>query len=242
MDDEDFLDAVEADNANLTVPDKAEEPVVEPAPDTPTPEPSPAPTPEPVPTPEAKPDPGYVPINVVLDERDKRKKLEAENAQLRAQQQQPQPAAPDVWADPEGYNQFQEQKVQQALYQQNLRWSERIATSEHGAETVQKAKDWATSRCDEDPYFNAKVAASPDPIAFAVAEWQREQIASQVTPQDLTEFQAWKQAQAQIQAITPSASPTIPPRSLAGAPSAGGVMSEVAQSDDEIFGEVFSRK
>lgn len=241
MDDEDFLAAVEADNANTPV-EEPKEPASAPEPEA-APEPiAPEPAPLAPPVVEAKPEPGFVPLNVVLDEREKRQKLEAENAQLRAQQAQPQPKTPDRWEDPEGHDAFQEQKIQQALYQQNLRWSERIATSEHGAETVQKAKEWGYARCAEDPYFNAKVAASPDPIGFAVAEWQREQIASQVTPADLASFQAWKAAQAELQAIPPNPSPSIPPRSLASAPSAGGVMTQVDQSDEEMFAETFSRK
>lgn len=248
MDDDDFLAAVEADNVNTPVEETVEQPVQV---ETQTPEAEPAPEPaqEPVapfeaPVVEHKPDPGFVPITVVLDERDKRQRAEQELAQFRAAQQQPQ-AVPDQWEDPEGFQAHQDQKVQAALYQQNLRWSERIAASEHGKETVDQAKQWGIGRCDADPYFNAKVAASDDPIGFVVSEWKREQIAAQVTPDDFAQFQAWKAAQAQIQAPSsaqPAASPppsrSVPPRSLASAPSAGGVMSEVVQSDEEIFREV----
>lgn len=252
MDDDDFLAAVEADNAHEPV----EEPAIEaeaPLELTEEAQPEPqqvTPAPEPVAQPEAKPEPQQVPISVMLDERDKRKaaderaaRLEAEIAEFRAQQQ-PQ-ANPDIWEDPDGYQATQDQK----LYQQNLRWSERIASIQHGAETVAEAKEWGINRCNTDRYFNAKVAGSDDPVGFVVSEWKREQIASQVTPDDFAQFQAWKQAQAQIQTPAPSsaaADPTpprsVPPRSLASAPSAGGVMSEVVQSDDEIFEETFSRK
>lgn len=240
MDDDDFLAAVEADNAGAPV----EEPKEDPAPLELTEEAPPEPQAEPPvePEPEAKPEPQHVPITAMLDERDKRKALEQELAQLRASQQQQQPqAVPDVFEDPDGFAAYQDQKVQQALYQQNLRWSERTATIEHGAETVNQAKDWAVARCDADPYFNAKVAASPDPIGFAVSEWKREQIASQVTPEDLTQFQAWKAAQAQLDASAqPSAATTTsprtpPPRSLASAPSAGNVLTEVEPTEEDIF-------
>jgi hypothetical protein len=252
MEDEDFLAAVEADNVNAPVAEEIVEQPVEAPEQVETPaEPIEAPV-EPAsplepPVVEHKPDPGFVPITVVLDERDKRQKLEQQLALLQAQQQPP--AIPDQWEDPEGYAAHQDQKVQAALYQQNLRWSERIAASEHGKETVDQAKSWGIQRCDTDPYFNAKVANSDDPIGFVVSEWKREQIASQVTPDDFAQFQAWKQAQAQIQAPAPSqqaATPTpsrsVPPRSLASAPSAGGVATEPDQSDEEIFAETFSRK
>lgn len=246
MDDEDFLAAVEADNKGV------EEPKEEPAPLELTEEAPPEPEaaqPEPQPEPEAKPEPQTAPISALLDERDKRKALEAELAQYRARQQQQQPeAVPDMFEDPDGFAAYQDQKVQAALYQQNLRWSERTATIEHGAETVSTAKDWGFQRCEADPYFNAKVAASPDPVGFVVSEWKREQIASQVTPEDLTQFQAWKAAQAQLQAQTAQPAPTptpsqsAPPRSLASAPSAGSVMTEPVPSDEEIFADTFARK
>lgn len=256
MDDDDFLAAVEADNVSAPVEEIEEQPVTAPEqvetpaepiePEQPAPEPA---SPLQAPVVETKPDPGFVPLTVVLDEREKRQKLEAEIAQIRAAQQTQQPqAVPDQWEDPEGYAAFQDQKVQAALYQQNLRWSERIAASEHGKETVDQAKQWGIERCDADPYFNAKVAASEDPIGFVVSEWKREQIAAQVTPDDFAQFQAWKQAQAQLQAPAPqSAAPqpspsrSIPPRSLASAPSAGGVMSDVIQSDQDIFEEVIPK-
>jgi hypothetical protein len=247
MDDEDFLAAVEADNANVPV----EEPSEAPAEETPlelTEEapPAPAETPAEPAQPEARPEPQNVPITALLDERDKRKALETELAQFRAQQQPQQ--APDMFEDPDGYAAYQDRKVQAALYDTNLRWSERVATVEHGAETVGQAKEWGLARCDADPYFNAKVAASPDPVGFVVSEWKREQVASQVTPEELTQFQAWKAAQAAIQNPPPPSAAetppprTIPPRSLASAPSAGGIATEPEQSDEEMFAEVIPKR
>ena len=243
-DDSDFLDAIEADNKGEPV--KAEEPVAEaPSPEPVIEEPAAPPAPEPVieeaeaPKPEAQ----QVPITALLDERDKRKALEAELAQFRATQQ-PAEQVPDRWEDPEGYEAFQEQRIQTALYQQNLQWSERIATIQHGEETVSEAKKWGIERCGADPFFNAKVAASPDPVDYIVSEWKREQIASQVNPDEFKQFQAWKAAQSAIQPPPqPAAAPSrsTPPRSLASAPSAGGIMTEVAQSDEEIFGEIFGK-
>lgn len=247
MEDDDFLAAVEADNANVRVEEPTEEPapleLTEEAPQEPVQAETPA---EPTPQPEVAPEPQTAPITALLDERERRQaekaradKLEAELAQFRASQQPQQ--VPDRWEDPEGFDAYQDQKVQAALYQQNLRWSERTATIEHGAETVNQAKDWGFARCDQDPYFNAKVAASPDPVGFVVSEWKREQIASQVTPEDLTQFQAWKAAQAQLQASTapegapPNSPRTAPPRSLASAPSAGNVLTEVEPTEEDIF-------
>lgn len=248
MQDEDFLAAVEADNEGTPVADvidttPAAEPAVEKAAIEPVAEPTVLPA-----MPEPQPEVQHAPLAALLDERDKRKAAEQELARFRAQQPQQQPqAAPDPIDDPEGYSSFQDQKVQQALYATNLQWSERIATIQHGGETVTKAKEWGITRCDADPYFNAKVAASPDPVGFVVSEWKRDQIASNVNDTDYEQFLAWKTAQAQIQqppatGPAPPTSPAIPPRSLASAPSAGTILTEPAQSDEEIFAETFARK
>lgn len=243
MEDEDFLAAVEADNANVPEADETVEPVetvVTPEPET---EPAPVAEIEPVVQEQVQPAPQHVPLAAMLDERDKRKALEAELAQFRAQQAQQQPEpAPDMFEDPDGYRNYQDQKVAQTAYQMNLRWSERIASIQHGEETVSQAKQWGYDRCNSDPYFNAKVASSEDPVGFVVSEWKREQIASSVTPDDFEQFKAWKAAQAQIQPTPPQVPRAIPPRSLASAPSAGGIMTEVQQTDEEIFAETFSKE
>lgn len=235
MEDEDFLNELETDTPEV-VEQQPEAAVAEPQPE---PEPQP-PVVEKVEEP--KPEPQHVPITALLDERDKRRSLEQELQRLReAQKPVEQPARPDMFEDPEGYEAYQEQKVQQQIYQTNLQWSERIATVQHGEETVSQAKQWGFERCNNDPYFNAKVAASPDPYGFVIAEYKREQIASNVTPDDFAQFQAWRAAQTQLQADTKPV-PQVPPRSIASAPSAGGILTEVTPSDEEIFAETFERK
>lgn len=249
MDDNDFLAAVEADNEGTPVVEAVETPqqdttVVVEAPeaevlvlDTPAP-----------PEPPKQDDAADGRLAALLDERDKRKALEAKLAQYeqRQQQQAQQVQTPDPYEDPEGFAAAQEARVSQALYQSNLQWSERIASMQHGEETVKAAKDWGFQRCETDPYFNAKVAASPDPVGFVVTEFKREEIASKVTPDEFAQFQAWKQAQTQLQQAAPAAPSTtaspIPLRSLASAPSAGSILTEPVQSDEEVFNEVIGKR
>ena len=203
MDDEDdFLAAVEADNKSI-----AEEPKPEPVKVevevTEAPEPTPQPEPveqaaepevleltEPVPgTP--KPEPGFVPIAAMLDARDKQKAAEARLAQIEQQRIQQQPVqAPDPYEDPEGFAEFQQAQVGSALYQMNLRYSEKLAKVEHGAEIVEAAKQWGFAKCDTDPHFNAKVATSEDPIGLVVSEYRRDEIASKVNMPEFEQFQA----------------------------------------------------
>ena len=249
MDDDDFLAAVEADNASMTV---TEEPKAETPPEPKSPEPEApaellldtlAPT-----TPETKKSDDAAAegrLIALLDTRDKLRSAEAELARFREREAQPV-QMPDAYEDPEGFADARDAVNQQALYKQKLFFSERLAAVEHGAETVRTAKDWGVTRCDTDPYFNAKVAASEDPIGFVVAEYKREEIASKVTPDDFTQFQAWKAAQSQMQqtpnGVPPNPTSAIPTRSLASAPSAGSILTEPVQSDEEAFNEVLPRR
>lgn len=242
MEDEDFLSEIGKDEAEAI--EQPVEPVVEETPAETVAEPAPA---EPAAEP-AKPEPGFVPFAAVLDERDKRKKLEQENEDLRKRTQAPvEPTPlPDMFEDPQGYTQALAQTFEQRLYQQQLQMSERFARNQHGDEVTDAALAWASARCDNDPYFNAQVRASNDPVGHAVREYQRDQIVTSVTPDDFQQFMAWKTAQTGLQqqpAPTETASPAKhPPKSLATAPSAGSVTTEPVQTDEEIFDETFARK
>lgn len=240
MEDEDFLAEIGKDDE--AVVETPAEPVVE-TPAEPVAEPVVVETPaEP-----AKPEPGFVPFAAVLDERDKRKELQAEIERMRQAQPAPTPQAiPDMFEDPEGYTSALATTFEQKLYQQQLNMSDRFAQNQYGEELTTAAKQWAFEKCNTDPYFNAKVRESGDPVGYAVKEYQRDQIVSTVTPDDFKQFTAWKQAQAGLTpAPTAQETPSPakpPPRSLASAPSAGPAANEPVQSDEEIFAETFARK
>ena len=261
MDDEDFLAAVEADNAGAPaedpkpepIPAKAEESAQKPEQSAST-EPAPV---EPAPQPEAvvvepkAPEPGYAPITALLEERDKRKAVEAELAHYRAQQAQAQQQVqiPDRYEDPEGYEAYQEARVQQVILNQALNTSERFARKEYGPETVEAAKQWALQRYAQDPLYQQQVLSDPDPYERVVKDYRREQVFAKVQdPSEFDAFLAWKAAQGQLQqqqaasAAPPNVTPAIPPRSLASAPSAGGVLTDVVQSDEEMFNEVMPQR
>ena len=252
MDEEDFLAAVEADNAAGVEEIEAEvteqsEP--QPQREEPQAQPEPAPVAAVEAEPEAAPAPQHVPLTAMLDERDKRKALEAELARrdaLAAQQQPQQVQAPDMFEDPDGYRSYQEALVHNQALTTKLDISEELARDKFGDEVVDQARDWALQKFAARPGFQQEVFQQRNPYRFVVEQYQRDQMASQVTPDDFAQFQAWKTAQAAVQATQPQAiatpSRSTPPRSLASAPSAGGVMTEVAQSDEEIFEETFSKE
>lgn len=199
---------------------------VEATPETVTPEPEaetpeavePAPVVPPVAEP-AKPEPGFVPLAAVLDERDRRKQLEAELARRDAERAPPEPL--DVY-DPEQMAAFQQQQV----INTKLDISEDMTRDKFGDELVDQARDWALQRFSANPAYQAEVLRQRNPWKYVVEQYQRDQIASQVSMDDFQQFQAWKAAQGQLaqQTAAPLAADTPsvqPPRSLASAPSAG---------------------
>ncbi|MDB5483050.1 MAG: hypothetical protein JWO83_4103 [Caulobacteraceae bacterium] len=169
---------------------------------------------------------GHVPISALLDEREKRQAekaqremLERRIAEMRAQ------AAPQRELAPTEH-------LEVALYSQNLRASRRFAEREYGKDTVATVHDWATRRCDEDPFFNQQMRSSDDPYEAAFQAYNREQILRTVRPDDLAAFKAWRAAQAVAAGQTPThprdsgghptTSHTPVPRSLATASGTGG--------------------
>lgn len=263
MDKLDFLDGADAPQAAT--------PVIEPeAPATPSDGPSrdaqgrfvgkeaePAATPEttveapqPAPVPPPAPEPQHVPLSAHLDEREKRQAAERRAQEyedrirrLEAQSQQPPPAMPDPYEDPEGFAAHQQRQMDARFYEANRNWSRRIAEIQHGAEKVAEAHEWGLKRCGEDPFFNQKVLASQDPYGVVMAEFQREAL-SAVDPSEFQQYLAWKasQGQAPPNPAPPAPSPTPPPRSLASTPSAGtSKPGEQPVGGGVAFGSIFER-
>lgn len=162
--------------------------------------------------------PGYVPVSALQE-------LRQEIRQLK-QAPRPPEQVPDRYDDPEGYEAYREQQVEQRLLNQTLNVSERFARKEHGAETVDKARDWALAKFQSDPLYYQRVMSDADPYEAVVQDWKREQVLSSMKDGDLDAFLAWKAGQAppQVPQAAPPGAPPVPtpPRSLASAPSAGG--------------------
>jgi len=155
-------------------------------------------------------EPGHVPVTALMDERDKRQALERQIAEFKARETPPAPPTRD-------------EQLEAALYSQNLRSSRRFAEREYGKDVIATVHDWAAARCDADPHFNSQMRSSDDPYEAAFQAYNREQIVSKVTPDRLAAFEAWEQAQAELQAANPSPQPSAPrpPTSLANVPGTG---------------------
>jgi hypothetical protein len=174
-----------------------------------------------------------VPLTALLDERDKRKALEAEIARYQAQLRQfqaPPQTLPDPTEDAEGYTRGVVGSMQQQLQAAMLRQSEFLARREFGAEVV----DEVLTYLDQNPRKSHEFLGEPSPFHAAV-EWFKEQKASaeRASPDFEARLRAKLRAEWEAEQVAEVPRPNIP-RSLASAPSASGAppMGE----PDPIFG------
>lgn len=166
-----------------------------------------------------------VPLTALLDEREKRQKLERELEQMRQQvPQQPQqaPQVPDPYEDPAGYQQYIQAQIDDRTFKATAEISGRFAEQKYGKEAVEEAVRWAQEQGAKDPTLGQRVRISNDPVGFIVEQFQREQFWQkyQSDPSILT--QATTQTAAPQMAAPAVTKPIAPPRSLAAAPGAGG--------------------
>ena len=210
------------------------------------------PAPEPAPAPQEKGD-KFVPLAAMLDERDKRKALEAKLAEYEAQRTQPETAIPDPYDDPAGYNAFISTALQNQTLAVKFDLSEEMAKQAHGDDAVETAKEWALQRAASDPAFKQQMMQARHPIDWAVRQhkqaedlelYQRDPVAfaravlersGQMPAPDAT-VGAVPAVGQQPQAPRPAA----PPRSIAGAPS-GGNTRAVATGPLTSVDAVFAR-
>lgn len=253
----DFLTEDEGSEAR----DDAEEltPVESPETETPTeqalePQAEPETPAEPAPT-AATREEAQVPLSALLAVRDEVRDLKAKLNQPQAAPQptQPQAEEPVLYADSTPaeiaqYLAFHDQRRAEAALSDRLDLSEELARDKFGDETVDQVQAWVAQKYAENPAFRQEVLSQRNPYSYAVKRYQQDQLLQQVQdPTELDQFRAWKAAQAagaMTQTAAPAASPhrtapATPPRSLASAPSAGGLATQVVDEDE---GTVFAKK
>jgi hypothetical protein len=137
---------------------------------------------------------GYVPLREVLDERDRRKQSEDEAKRYRTwiedQQrklaiEQDKDPAPDMFRDPNAYNQWVERQVQkraesiakqqfapvfEQVSQQQLRVSEMTAEKHLGPDKWKKLNEWIEKQGDQ---FKAWATSQPDPYFAAYDQYRQ---------------------------------------------------------------------
>lgn len=226
---EDFVDRIFAEQPQEVEPvETAPEPVNE----APTPEPAPEvaePTPEPAPEPEQR-GPGYVPIDAMLTERERRQAVERELEQLRRQQVQ-QPAAPDAFDDPAGFERHVEERIEARVQAQRADMSYQLAVRDHGKDKVEAARAWAIEKAQKEPLFAQQVESAFKseslPVDWVVQQHKRDSLLTEVgdNVDDWFTREAAKRgyvansappvAAPVVAAQQPAPKPAMPPRSIA---------------------------
>jgi hypothetical protein len=214
----------------------AEPPQMEPQAEAPAPEAAQPPIETAPPEPAPQRDDRNVPLVALLDEREKRKALEAELAQLRAKAEPQQPAnVPDPYDDPEGYHAFVNDVVQRQTLAIKFDLSESMAKAAHGYEAVEAAKEWGAQRAQSDPSFQRAFITAQNPMDWVVRQHKQEEDLALYRKDPVAFAKAVLErsgqptvpdAAAAIPAVAgqqPQAPrPAAPPRSIASAPSSGG--------------------
>lgn len=190
----------------------------------------------------------------MMTEREKRKDLEKRVAEFEAAQAKAKAEAeavkpPEFNEDPEGHIKARDADYEARLYYQKRDFCRRLAEITHGKDTVAKVGEWAKAKGETDAQFNQQALLSDDPYEFAMQAWKRDQVVNQVSPDDLEDYLAWRQAKAAAALDAPIAAapaapsqttPKPPPRSLADAPSAGGP-AHVPSGPGQAFAGVFGQ-
>ena len=214
-----FLEQTEAE------PVAVEAPVADPAP-----EPvSPGATQDAGPPPAAEDKDQRIPITALLDEREKRQRLEREAddarrevEKLRAQfaaMQQPQ-KAPDYFDRPDEAIRHHIAPLAQQVMGVKLEQSRFLAERDFGAETVTET----VAFFDQHPQLSQQFLSKPSPFHAAVEFYKRQKVMDQIQGDPDAWINAQVEARLQERLATVQTSPAktaAPPPSLARAPAAG---------------------
>lgn len=183
---------------------------------------------------------GHIPVTALLDERDKRQKLEKELESLRQwRQQQEQSERQRQWAeqqrqaqqepvdwleDPDKRMAAEREAMQHQLWNERLNMSEMMARSSVGDEAVDAALQAFQAEVQRNPALYNEMQQMRHPYDFVVKWHKRQSFMSEVG----SDPEAWREAERarlreELQAELSQKSPArTPPGSLASAPSAKG--------------------
>lgn len=192
----------------------------------------------------AKPDekgkgaePGFVPIEGLLNEREKRQELERRLKEIEQTQQQAKTKAPDMFDDPEGWQRQMEEQQRNLVLNTKLELSADYMREQLGEQFDEVAKWWA-SYVEKNPHELQRGIQQPNPWRYAHQQFRKHKVMEEVGDDPAAyrerlraeiraEIEA-EQAQAVEQTAQAPASQTPkrqPPPSLANKPSASNAKS-----------------
>lgn len=192
---------------------------------------------EPEQTPKEEPKPAeaqehHVPLAKYLDTRDELKELKRWKTEHEAKAATPA-KVPDPVDDPDGFARFADERVTTQVTNLKFEMSDQMARQAHGAETVEKATEWALGKAQRDPIFAAQYMREAHPIDWIVRQHKRDGLVSQLGD-DPDEYVRRRAAELGLTAPPagevpkpateqPAEKPAAPTKSLIDQPSGGGI-------------------
>jgi hypothetical protein len=193
----------------------------------------------------------------LLDEREKRREAvqRAQELERKLQEYEAKKTAPppiDPLTDPDGWQQQISAQREKDRQDARFEMSEMMALTSHGQEKVMAAVQWLDSELQKNPAFFHVIAKQPHPYDFVVKQHERHSRLSKIGDDDPESWaQKWAEQNGYVRVnpqpgasgASPPPNPRTPPprSSIAGLPSAAASSQPVAQSDEDIFKEVFGR-
>ena len=193
--------------------------------------------------------PAAIPISALLDEREKRQAAErqAQEYQRRIQEfEAAQKPKPDFFDNPDAVIAAERAQVQQMLWNERLNMSEMLARQAHGDDLVTQAAEAYAQAAKQNPALAFDLQRQPNPYGHVVQLHKKQQALSKIgddpdayiermVQERLAAMQASQSQPASVQTSRPA--PTMPPRSMASAPSAGaGTPRGAGTAFDQVFG------
>lgn len=180
----------------------------------------------------------------IKKEKERRAALERQIAELQSRSPQPEPeAAPDPYADPQGYDERVQQHLRTLEHRQNVAISERFARIKHGDAVWEETHEWLETRPDMVQWAKNQ----PDPCESAISAFKREKLAAEIgdDPAKWRETERQRMLQdpeirAQILAEMGASQATAPqstntPQRAPPPPAASGARSAAPRGGDQSF-------
>lgn len=194
--------------------------------------------------------PGYVPLDALLSEREKRKDLERRLQEIDQREKQAKAKAPDPIDDPEGYARYQSETIDNTRAEIKLETSEELMREKLGDAEFDKMAQWWRQQVQENPHLIQQGIKQRNPWKFAYDQYRKNSVLSEVGT-DLEAYRKkiveeerakWEAEQAERAAQTPGAQQPArqPPPSLASKPQAANAKS-IPTGPGQAFDNVFTR-
>lgn len=125
-------------------------------------------------------EPVMVPKARLTQEINKRKKAEDQLKRMTPVEQQEQPKAPDMFLEPQKYQQYSEERAKQAAFDATANMSEMLARREHGDEVVDESVEIFKGLAAQNPALVQSMRQSRDPYQFVIDHAKKHKVVTEI--------------------------------------------------------------